>query len=187
MGSIYQPKYRDRHGVIQQSQVWWVRFRQHGQTVRQSAETTSETQARAFLRERAIQAADNLKTLQTQIDKYTTRWESPEAKVWRCRVMAETAYVQHLIKEDLVHETVAAPAGGNFEFFHWFLMAEKDEVFDLVSTYLRGEPVASSIDGLPKGWRAAFLANNELDVLAPNFCKFTIKLLQPWTVTVTAP
>jgi hypothetical protein len=31
---------------------WWVRFRQHGKTLRQSAETTSDAKARAFLRER---------------------------------------------------------------------------------------------------------------------------------------
>jgi hypothetical protein len=38
--------------VIQESAVCWVRFRQHGKTLRQAAETTSEAKARAFLRER---------------------------------------------------------------------------------------------------------------------------------------
>ena len=52
MGAIYQPKYQDRHGVTQVSTVWWVRFRQHGKTVRQSTETTSEAKTKAFLRER---------------------------------------------------------------------------------------------------------------------------------------
>jgi len=52
MGAIYKPKYRDRHGMIRESEVWWVRFRQHGKAVRQSTDTTSEAKARAFMRER---------------------------------------------------------------------------------------------------------------------------------------
>jgi integrase len=60
MGAIYRPMYRDRQGVIQQSEVWWVRFRQHGQTIRQSTETTSEAKARAFLREREGKVALHL-------------------------------------------------------------------------------------------------------------------------------
>ena len=42
MGAIYRPKYRDRHSVVRESAVWWVRFRQHGQTVRQSTEKDNE-------------------------------------------------------------------------------------------------------------------------------------------------
>jgi hypothetical protein len=57
MGAIFRPKYKDRHGVIRESDVWWVRFRQHGKTVRQSTETDSETKARAFLRERSGKVA----------------------------------------------------------------------------------------------------------------------------------
>ena len=60
MGAIYQPKYRDRHGVTQASAVWWVRFRQHGKTVRQCTETTAEAQARTFLREREGKVALNI-------------------------------------------------------------------------------------------------------------------------------
>ena len=52
MGQIYRPAYIDRHGVKQTSAVYWVRYRQHGKTVRQSTETTSEAKARTFLRER---------------------------------------------------------------------------------------------------------------------------------------
>lgn len=53
MGAMYRPKYKDRKTrEIRESAVWWVRFRQHGQTVRQSTETTSERKARDFLRER---------------------------------------------------------------------------------------------------------------------------------------
>src|SRR5262249_58470696 len=52
MGVIFRPKYRDRNGEVRESAVWWVRFRQHGRTVRQSTESTDERKARAFLRER---------------------------------------------------------------------------------------------------------------------------------------
>jgi integrase len=52
MGALFRPKYRDRHGEVRESAVWWVRFRQHGRTVRQSTEATDERKARAFLRER---------------------------------------------------------------------------------------------------------------------------------------
>jgi hypothetical protein len=60
MGAIYRPKYKDRHGVIRESEVWWVRFRQHGKTQRQSTETTSEAKAKAFLREREGKVALNI-------------------------------------------------------------------------------------------------------------------------------
>jgi hypothetical protein len=52
MGQIYRPTYTDRHSVKQTSAVWWVRYRQHGKTVRESTETDNERKARAFLRER---------------------------------------------------------------------------------------------------------------------------------------
>ncbi len=52
MGAIFRPKYRDRSGEIRESAVWWVRFRQHGKTVRQSTETEDERKARTFLREK---------------------------------------------------------------------------------------------------------------------------------------
>jgi integrase len=52
MGAIFRPKYRDRNGEVRESAVWWVRFRQHGRTIRQSTETADERKARAFLRER---------------------------------------------------------------------------------------------------------------------------------------
>src|SRR5215510_2738418 len=52
MGAIFRPKYTDRDGVVRESAVWWVRFRQHGKTVRQSTETTDAKKAEKFLRER---------------------------------------------------------------------------------------------------------------------------------------
>src|SRR5262245_39525022 len=60
MGTIFRPKYRGKDGAVLESAVWWVRFRQHGETVRQSAETTDERKARAFLREREGKVALNI-------------------------------------------------------------------------------------------------------------------------------
>ncbi len=60
MGAIYRPKYRGRGGQIHESAVWWVRFRQHGKTVRQSTETDDERKAKAFLREKEGKVALNI-------------------------------------------------------------------------------------------------------------------------------
>src|SRR5262245_37835606 len=69
MGAIFRPKYAPpgwkyadakAAGVLRESEVWWVRFRQHGKTIRQSAETTSGQKARAFLREREGKIALNI-------------------------------------------------------------------------------------------------------------------------------
>lgn len=60
MGALFRPKYTGRDGVIRESAVWWIRFRQHGKTVRQSTETTDERKARAFLREKEGKVALNI-------------------------------------------------------------------------------------------------------------------------------
>ncbi len=61
MGKLYRPKYVNRRtGAIRQSAIWWVRYRQHGQTVRQSTETTSEAKAKTFMREREGKVALNV-------------------------------------------------------------------------------------------------------------------------------
>ena len=60
MGAIFRPKYKGRDGMIRDSAVWWIRFRQHGQTVRQSTDTTNERKARKFLGEREGKVALNI-------------------------------------------------------------------------------------------------------------------------------
>src|SRR5262245_8539564 len=60
MGAIFKPTYRDRRGQVQQSAVWWVRYRQHGKTIRQSTETDDERKARKFLQEREGRVALNV-------------------------------------------------------------------------------------------------------------------------------
>ena len=60
MGAIFRPKYKDRHGIIRESDVWWVRFRQHGKTVGESTETDNERQAQTFLQAREGKVALNI-------------------------------------------------------------------------------------------------------------------------------
>src|SRR5262245_54258790 len=61
MGAIYRPRYKGKKdGQIHEAAVWWVRFRQKGKTVRQSAETTDERQARAFLRKQEGKVANDI-------------------------------------------------------------------------------------------------------------------------------
>jgi integrase len=49
---LYRPTYRAADGTVRTSAIWWLRFRQHGQAVRQSSGTTSERVARHLLREK---------------------------------------------------------------------------------------------------------------------------------------
>jgi hypothetical protein len=79
MGAILRPQYAPpgqtyaearQAGTLRESAVWWVRFRQHGKTVRQSTETTSEPKARAFLREREGWVALNI-PVNVQADRLT--------------------------------------------------------------------------------------------------------------------
>jgi integrase len=51
MGAVYRPKYKAADGTVRVAAVWWVRFRQHGKTIRQSTETTSHAKAMEFLRQ----------------------------------------------------------------------------------------------------------------------------------------
>ncbi len=60
MGAIYRPKYKAADGIIKESGVWWVRFRQHGKTVRQSTETTDERKARTFLTRQEGKVANHI-------------------------------------------------------------------------------------------------------------------------------
>jgi integrase len=49
---LYRPTYTAADGTVRTSAIWWLRYRQHGQAVRQSSGTTSERAARAMLREK---------------------------------------------------------------------------------------------------------------------------------------
>jgi integrase len=58
MGAIFRPKYPPpgqtnrearQAGTLRESAVWWIRFQQHGKTVKQCADTTDKGKAKAFL------------------------------------------------------------------------------------------------------------------------------------------
>jgi hypothetical protein len=51
MGAVYRPRYKAADGTPRESAVWWVRFRQHGKTVRQSTGTTSHPEAVIVLKQ----------------------------------------------------------------------------------------------------------------------------------------
>ena len=50
MGSLFKPKYKDRRGNRKESRVWWIKYYSNGRAVRESSESTSETEARRLLR-----------------------------------------------------------------------------------------------------------------------------------------
>src|SRR5262245_6250489 len=70
MGRVFKPKYRDRHGQLQESAIYWVRYRQHGRTVRESTETADERKAKKFLQEREGKVALNIPVV-PKADKLT--------------------------------------------------------------------------------------------------------------------
>jgi integrase len=55
---------------MRQSEVWWARVRQHGKTIRQSTETTSEKKAKQFLQQREGKVALNIPVV-PKADKLT--------------------------------------------------------------------------------------------------------------------
>lgn len=56
-GSVYQPKYVDRHGVKQQSAVWWISFYADGQQIRESSESEKRADAVKLLAKRLHEVA----------------------------------------------------------------------------------------------------------------------------------
>jgi integrase len=61
MGSLFRPKYppagmsyKDAReaGLLRQSEVWWVKYRANGKTLKESSESTKESDAKKLLRQR---------------------------------------------------------------------------------------------------------------------------------------
>jgi integrase len=52
MGSIYRPKYTDRHGTERTSGVWWISYYTHGKQIRESAETADLGEAKELLKQK---------------------------------------------------------------------------------------------------------------------------------------
>jgi integrase len=70
MGAIYRPKYKGADGLVRESAVYWIRFRQHGRTERQSTGTTSIQKATAVLRQQEGKVALKI-PVDVQADRLT--------------------------------------------------------------------------------------------------------------------
>lgn len=52
MGSIYKRKWKDKDGIEHESETWWIKYYQDGKPIRESTETTKETEAKKALKEK---------------------------------------------------------------------------------------------------------------------------------------
>ncbi len=52
MGSIYRPKYKDRHGEKRTSAVWWISYYTHGRQIRESTDTADYGDAKEKLKQK---------------------------------------------------------------------------------------------------------------------------------------
>jgi hypothetical protein len=50
MGMIYKPKYKSSDGTLKESAVWWIKYYQNGNPIRESSKTTKENDARKLLK-----------------------------------------------------------------------------------------------------------------------------------------
>lgn len=55
-GAVYQPNYRDRHGQLQKSTVWWIRYSHNGKQQRESSKSEVRREAVNLLKLRLGQA-----------------------------------------------------------------------------------------------------------------------------------
>jgi integrase len=51
MGGVFRPKYKDRHGKVKESAVWWIYYSQNGKQVRKSSKSTRKCDADRFLKQ----------------------------------------------------------------------------------------------------------------------------------------
>lgn len=56
MGSLYRPKYTDRHGQERESAVWWIQYYSHGRKIRESTDTVDFGEAKEALKKREGEA-----------------------------------------------------------------------------------------------------------------------------------
>lgn len=66
MGSIYRPKYTDRHGAERESAVWWIQYYSHGHKIRESTETADHAEAKDFLKRKEGDATKGRITKSTE-------------------------------------------------------------------------------------------------------------------------
>ncbi|MBZ5500501.1 MAG: site-specific integrase [Acidobacteriia bacterium] len=63
MGSVYRPKYKDRHGQERTSSLWWIAYYQNGRLIRESTETADYDAAKDILKTREGDVAKGLPVL----------------------------------------------------------------------------------------------------------------------------
>jgi integrase len=66
MGSIYRPKYTDRHGTERQSAVWWIQYYSHGRKIRESTDTADFGEAKTILKKREGEATSSRPSIGTE-------------------------------------------------------------------------------------------------------------------------
>jgi integrase len=59
MGSIYRPRYKDRHGQERESSLWWIQYYSRGRKIRESTESADYGDAKDRLKKREGEAVDN--------------------------------------------------------------------------------------------------------------------------------
>src|SRR5216110_2411322 len=52
MGSVFRPKYKNKDGTVQESQVWWIKYYRDGRPHRESSGSVKVGVARDLLKER---------------------------------------------------------------------------------------------------------------------------------------
>src|SRR5262249_46384381 len=52
MGSVYKRKWKDKHGHIHESDVFWIKYYKDGKPIRESSESTKESDANKLLKAR---------------------------------------------------------------------------------------------------------------------------------------
>lgn len=73
MGSLFRPKYRSTDGVVKESSVWWLKYRDAlGVLRRESSETEKEQEARRLLKQREGAAVEG-RVIMPRADKVTVQ------------------------------------------------------------------------------------------------------------------
>jgi integrase len=80
MGSIYKRKWKDKNGTVHKSDVWWIKYYKDGKPIRESAETTKESEARNLLKRKEGNVANGVPVLprfdRIKIDELLTDLET---------------------------------------------------------------------------------------------------------------
>jgi integrase len=100
-GSIYQPRYRDRHGELKTAATWWIRYSHRGKLYREPSESTDEAVARRLLRKRLEEKERTGRVIGPTIERTTladlTTMVLHDYRVNGRRIRVIKAPLQHLV------------------------------------------------------------------------------------------